>query len=98
MSLTILAVNLDTVKQTKRTKKVKRFPSCGIRDEPRPSTLLRDLSPTFENLVRGKEVVSECIQKISSKDKEIFHLEDETDYELFDYTPLNDGTPDSVIA
>ncbi|KAL3498277.1 hypothetical protein ACH5RR_041009 [Cinchona calisaya] len=45
--------------QTKRTKKVKRFPSCAIRDVPRPSTPLRGLSPTKENLVKGKEVVSE---------------------------------------
>ncbi|KAL3522813.1 hypothetical protein ACH5RR_015647 [Cinchona calisaya] len=84
--------------QTKRTKKVKRFPSCGIRDEPRASIPLRDLFPTNENLVRGKEVVSESVDKISSNDKEFFHLEDETDDELFDYAPLNDGTPDSVTS
>ncbi|KAL3520011.1 hypothetical protein ACH5RR_018160 [Cinchona calisaya] len=83
---------------TKRTKKVKRFPSCGIRDEPRPSTLLGDLSPTNKNLVRGKEVVFESVDKISSKDKEIFHLEDETNNELFDYTPLNARSLDSVSA
>ncbi|KAL3533383.1 hypothetical protein ACH5RR_006904 [Cinchona calisaya] len=84
--------------QTKRTKKVKRLPSCGIRDKPRPLTPLRDLSPTNENLVRGKEVVSENIDKISSKGKKILHLEDETDDELFDYTSLNDGTPDSLTG
>ncbi|KAL3516172.1 hypothetical protein ACH5RR_023074 [Cinchona calisaya] len=84
--------------QTKKTKEVKRFTSCGIHDEPRPLTLLRDFSPTNENLVRGKEVVYESVDKISSKGKEIFHLEDESDDELFDYTPLNNGTPDSVTA
>ncbi|KAL3502457.1 hypothetical protein ACH5RR_036906 [Cinchona calisaya] len=77
---------------------VKRFPSCGIRDEPHHSTLLRHLSPTDENLVEGKEVISESVDKISSKGKEIFYHEDETDDELFDYTPLNDGTLDSVTA
>ncbi|KAL3513849.1 hypothetical protein ACH5RR_026566 [Cinchona calisaya] len=78
--------------QTKRTKNEKRFPSCGIHDEPRPSTPLRDLSRTNENLVRGKKVISENVDKISSKGEDIFHLEDKTHDELFDYTPLNDGT------
>ncbi|KAL3519920.1 hypothetical protein ACH5RR_018069 [Cinchona calisaya] len=84
--------------QTKRTKKVKKIPSCGIHNEPRPSTPLRDLSPTNENFVRGKEVVSESVDKISSKGKEIFHLEDKIDNELFDYTPLNGGPSNSVTA
>ncbi|KAL3509683.1 hypothetical protein ACH5RR_029084 [Cinchona calisaya] len=53
--------------QIKRTKKAKRFSSCGIHDEPRPSTPLGDLSPTNENSVRGIEVVSKIVDKISSK-------------------------------
>ncbi|KAL3525064.1 hypothetical protein ACH5RR_013436 [Cinchona calisaya] len=82
----------------KKNQKGEKISSCGIRDEPRPPTPLRELSPLNENLVRGKEVIFESVDKISSKAKEIFNLEDENDDELFDCTILNDGTPDLVTA
>ncbi|KAL3537835.1 hypothetical protein ACH5RR_001201 [Cinchona calisaya] len=62
---------------------------------------LDDLESFISSLPSTKDIYNlfdSGIDKISSKGKEIFHLEDETNDELFNYTPLNDGTPDSVTA
>ncbi|KAL3514712.1 hypothetical protein ACH5RR_027429 [Cinchona calisaya] len=57
----------------------------------------KDIYNSFNNdvFVKGSGFLQ---MKRTKKGKEIFHLEDETNDELFDYTLLNDGTPDSVTT